>query len=567
MHVNAAQKFRLGDVLIVEGLITQDQLGEALAEQKKSGRKLGRVLSDLGFVGDDKISEVVAQQMKIPFMDLRKREVDPELARRLPEAQARRFRAIVLDERAGTLMVGFSDPTDIFAQDEVARLLRAPVKPVAVTERLLLAAIDRIYQRREEMAGLAIEVAADIAQAAPLGAALDFGSGSDDAPIVRLLTSIFEAAVAQSVSDVHIEPQEKNVAIRLRIDGVMTLQNTYEPKIAAAMVQRLKLMSSLDISEKRLPQDGRFQMTAGGTVVDVRISTLPTQYGEAVVMRLLAQNADRLHLDALGLPAAILARLRVTLKATSGLILVTGPTGSGKTTTLYAALSELNKPETKIITVEDPVEYRLPGLNQVQVHEKIDLSFARVLRSCLRQDPDVLLVGEMRDQETAEIGLRAALTGHLVLSTLHTNDAASAALRLADMGIAPYMIALSLRLVIAQRLVRKICADCKAPHQLEAHESEWLQLELGEDFDRGGYHHGAGCDTCRGTGYRGRAGVYEMLEMTPELVHAAGQGDPAEFTRIAREQFASFSLRADAVRLARSGQTTVTEAMRVANQS
>lgn len=567
--MSAPQKFRLGDVLIAQGLITQDQLGEALAEQKKSGRKLGRLLSDLGFVGEDKVSEVVAQQMKIPFINLRKREVDAELVRRLPEAQARRFRAIVLDERDGTLMVGFADPTDIFAQDEVTRLLRVPVEPVAVTERLLLAAIDRIYQRREEMAGLAIAVAADIAQAAPANAALDFGTGSssDDAPIVRLLSSIFETAVAQSVSDVHIEPQEKNVVIRLRIDGVMTVQNTYEPKIAAAMVQRLKLMSSLDISEKRLPQDGRFQMTVGTTVIDVRISTLPTQYGEAVVMRLLAQNADRLQLDAIGLPDAILARLRVNLKATSGLILVTGPTGSGKTTTLYAALSELNKPDTKIITVEDPVEYRLPGLNQVQVHEKIDLSFARVLRSCLRQDPDVLLVGEMRDQETAEIGLRAALTGHLVLSTLHTNDAASAALRLADMGIPAYMIALSLRLVIAQRLVRTVCEQCAVPHKLEAHELEWLQLELGDAVDAQDYRHGAGCDTCRGTGFRGRAGVYEMIEMTPELVHAAGHGDPAEFTRVAGEQFAKFTLRADAVRLARAGKTTVTEAMRVANQS
>jgi MSHA biogenesis protein MshE len=565
--MSAPQKFRLGDVLVIEGLITQEQLAQALAEQKKSGRKLGRVLSDLGFVGDDKIGEVVARQMKIPFVDLRKCEVDATLVRRLPEAQARRFRAIVLEEKAGTLVVGFSDPTDIFAQDEVTRLLKATVQPVAVTERLLLAAIDRIYQRREEMAGLAIEVAADIAQATSAIAGLDFGSTSDDAPIVRLLHSIFETAIAQSVSDIHIEPQEKNVIIRLRIDGVMMVQNTYDPKIAAAMVQRLKLMSSLDISEKRLPQDGRFQMAVGATPVDVRISTLPTQHGESVVMRLLAQNTDRLRLDALGLPAPILARLRSTLKLTSGLILVTGPTGSGKTTTLYAALAEINKPETKIITVEDPVEYRLPGLNQVQVHEKIDLSFARVLRSCLRQDPDVLLVGEMRDQETAEIGLRAALTGHLVLSTLHTNDAASAAMRLADMGIAPYMIALGLRLVIAQRLVRTICGDCGTPHELAAHEREWLSLELGDTFDEQPFRHGAGCDHCRGTGYRGRVGVYEMVEMTPELVHAAGHADPSEFVKLARVQFAQHSLRADSVRLALAGRTTVAEAMKVANQS
>ncbi|MBX9715487.1 MAG: GspE/PulE family protein, partial [Burkholderiaceae bacterium] len=463
--MNAPQKFRLGDALVAADLLTPAQLTQALDEQKKTGRRLGRTLSDLGFVSDDKIAEVVARQMNIQFIDLRRREFDAALVRRLPEAQARRFRAIVLEEKGNSLVVGFSDPTDMYAHDEVVRLLRVKVQPVVVTEPLLLDSIERIYQRRDEMAGLANEVAADIGQT-PTLAGLDFTVGSDDAPIVRLLQSIFETAITQSVSDVHIEPQEKTVVVRTRVDGVMAIQNSYDPKIAGAMVQRLKLMSSLDIAEKRLPQDGRFQLAIGATAVDVRISTLPTQHGESVVMRLLAQNTDRLRLDALDMPPAVLQRLRANLGVTSGLILVTGPTGSGKTTTLYAALAELNKPETKIITVEDPVEYRLPGLNQVQVHEKIDLTFARVLRSCLRQDPDVLLVGEMRDQETAEIGLRAALTGHLVLSTLHTNDAAGAAIRLQDMGIAPYMVALGLRLVIAQRLLRTICENCRTAHEL-----------------------------------------------------------------------------------------------------
>ena len=257
----------------------------------------------------------------------------------------------------------------------------------------------------------------------------------------------------------------------------------------------------------------------------------------------------------------------MALQATSGLILVTGPTGSGKTSTLYASLAEINTPETKIITVEDPVEYRLPGLIQVQVHEKIDLSFARVLRSCLRQDPDVVLVGEMRDQETAEIGLRAALTGHLVLSTLHTNDAAGAAMRLGDMGIPPYMVALGLRLVIAQRLVRVICEHCKAAYTLKPHEIEWLRLDPRDDLEGRPFYHGAGCQQCHNSGYRGRAGVYEMVEMTPELVHAANGGDPGEFTRVANEQFADFTLRRDSVRLALAGRTSVSEAMRVSNQS
>ncbi len=565
--MSAPQKFRLGDALVVDGLITAEQLTQALGEQKKTGRKLGRVLTDLGFVTDEAICQVISNQLRIPFIDLRKHELNPKLVRRLPEAQARRFRALVLGEQLDGLMVGFADPTDIFAQDEVSRVLQVNIHPAVVTERNLLSAVDRIYQRHEELSGLASEVAADL----NIGKVnlLELNAGSDDAPIVRLMQSIFDAALAQGVSDIHVEPQEKNVNVRFRVDGMLAVQSSYDPKIASAMVQRLKLMSSLDISEKRLPQDGRFQLMLGAQAVDVRISTLPTQYGESVVMRLLVQNTDRMRLDAIDMPAPILARLRVALKTTSGLILVTGPTGSGKTTTLYAALGELNKPDTKIITVEDPVEYRLPGLNQVQVHEKIDLSFARVLRSCLRQDPDVLLVGEMRDQETAEIGLRAALTGHLVLSTLHTNDAASAAMRLADMGVPSYMVSLGLRMVLAQRLVRVLCEHCKQPHKLLPAEREWLGLELG---DRVAQHEhqflsGMGCSQCRDTGYRGRTGVYEMIEMTPELVHAAATSDASGFTRIANQQFAAFTLRADGVRLALAGRSTVAEAMRVSNQS
>jgi MSHA biogenesis protein MshE len=488
----------------------------------------------------------------------------------LPEAQARRFRALVLGEQHGGLQVGFADPTDIFAQDEVARVLKATIHPAVVTERNLLTAIDRIYQRQEELSGLANEVAADLNIGAKAGLGLlELNAGSDDAPIVRLMQSIFEAALSQGASDIHVEPQEKNVAVRLRIDGVLSIQSTYDPKIASAMVQRLKLMSSLDISEKRLPQDGRFQLTIGTQAVDIRISTLPTQYGESVVMRLLVQNIDRMQLDRIDMPEHILKRLRIALKATSGLILVTGPTGSGKTTTLYGAMAELNTPGTKIITVEDPVEYRVPGLNQVQVHEKIDLNFARVLRSCLRQDPDVLLVGEMRDQETAEIGLRAALTGHLVLSTLHTNDAASAPMRLMDMGVPPYMVSLGLRMVLAQRLVRVLCEHCKQPHALNAAEREWLALELGDSVAKheNSFFSGVGCSHCRNTGYRGRTGVYEMVEMTPELVHAAASGDAPQFAKIARTQFAAYTLRADGLRLALAGRTTVSEAMRVANQS
>ena len=325
-------------------------------------------------------------------------------------------------------------------------------------------------------------------------------------------------------------------------------------------------MSGLDISEKRLPQDGRFHIKVRANPVDVRISTLPTQFGESVVMRLLNQNTGLLELDKIGMPARVLDRFRHALKRPSGMVLVTGPTGSGKTTTLYAALNELNSPEKKVITVEDPVEYRLGGLNQVQVHEKIDLSFSRVLRTVLRQDPDIVLIGEMRDQETAEIGMRAAMTGHLVLSTLHTNDAVSTPIRLLDMGVPRYMVALSVHMVIAQRLVRIICSNCREPYALTPNEHEWLRYELGTGIDEHTYHHGRGCTHCANTGYQGRSGVYEFLEMSDTVVEAINHEDPGEFMHVARQQMAGETLRRDAVRLVLSGRTTVSEAMRISNQ-
>ncbi len=564
-----APRFRLGEVLVQKGLISDEQLQQALAQQKATGRKLGRALSDLKFVTDEAIGAVIAEQMKINFIDLRQHQVNPALVRRLSEAQARRFRAIVLGEQDFGLQVGFVDPTDMAAFDQVGRILNVSVYPAVVTEDALLESIERIYQRSEQISGLANEIAAEMTQATlNLGSAEQL-STADDAPIVRLLQSLFETALSRNVSDIHIEPQERNLVIRFRIDGTMQVQSTSDAKVVTAMVQRLKLMASLDISERRMPLDGRFQMNVGTQVVDVRISTLPTYYGESVVMRLLPQNTDRIRLHTLGMPAPILARLRGALASSSGMVLVTGPTGSGKTTTLYSALAELNSPDRKIITVEDPVEYRLPGLNQVQINEKTDFTFARVLRSCLRQDPDVILVGEMRDQETAEIGLRAALTGHLVLSTLHTLDAFGTPMRLADMNIPPYMVALGVRLVVAQRLLRTICEHCARPHDPLPHELAWLELESGQDAAvaqtarDGPFWQGMGCSQCNHTGYKGRAGVYEMMEMTPALAHLCNHSDPATFATEARKMFAAFTLRQHALELVRQGRTTLAEAMQV----
>jgi len=378
---------------------------------------------------------------------------------------------------------------------------------------------------------------------------------------------VFEEALRARASDIHIEPQERSLRIRFRIDGQLHIQTEADVKIASAVALRLKLMSGLDISERRLPQDGRFNVKLKTGMVDVRISTMPTQHGESVVMRLLNQSSGILSLDRLDMPPRVRAAVQRTISRHNGMMLVTGPTGSGKTTTLYAALSSLNSSARKIITVEDPVEYRLPGLNQVQVMEKIDLSFDRVLRAALRQDPDVILVGEMRDQHTAEVGMRAAMTGHMVLSTLHTNDALSTPIRLLDMGVPRYMVALSLQLVLAQRLVRVICPQCGEPHTPDAHEVAWLRLaDAGGPIEDLQLRRGRGCAECNDTGYSGRAGIYEFVEMTQELVQALNDGDNSRFAKLGRAQMEGLTLRHDALRLVLAGRTTVEEAMRVSTQ-
>ena len=561
------EKVRLGEILVQQKLLTPEQLTLALDEQKRSGRKLGRVVVDLGYVTEQEISEALAKQLSIQYVNLKYYNIKPDVTHRLSETQARRFRAIVLEENVKALKVGMADPTDLNSYDEIARILKRDIEIAVVTESELLAVVDRVYRRTGEITGLAQELKAELGDAT-----IDFGvmaatPGVEEAPVVRLLQSVFEDATQVRASDIHIEPQEKKLTIRFRIDGVLHLQTEADSKIASALVLRLKLMAGLDISEKRLPQDGRFNVKIRNSVVDVRMSTMPTQHGESVVMRLLNQSGGILTLDKLGMPPRILERLHAVLQRPHGMLLVTGPTGSGKTTTLYAALAELNTPERKIITVEDPVEYRLPGINQVQVHEKIDLTFARVLRAALRQDPDVILVGEMRDQETAETGLRAAITGHMVLSTLHTNDAVTTPIRLLDMGAPRYMVALSLQMVLAQRLVRLICESCADTYELLPGEHAWLAQELGARVDAHRYLKGEGCSHCNGTGYRGRTGVYEMLEMSKAVVAAANDADPAHFIEAATREMGGHTLYEHAAQLVLQGKTTVGEAMRISSQA
>jgi MSHA biogenesis protein MshE len=561
------EKVRLGEILLQQGLLTEQQLTTALEEQKKSGRKLGRVFVDKGFVSEEQISNALAKQLQVPYVNLKQFTVKPEVAARLPEVQARRFRAIVLEDAGAFYRVAMADPTDLFAYDEIARALKREIQLAVVTESLLLQTIDRVYRRTEQISGLAQELGQELGETAVDFAALGLGSTVEDAPVVRLLQTVFEDAVGVRASDIHIEPQETRLVIRFRIDGVLHVQTESDIKIASALVLRLKLMSGLDISEKRLPQDGRFNIKVRNAQIDVRLSTMPVQYGESVVMRLLNQSSGLLTLDRLGMPEDILVRVRDAVHRTSGMILVTGPTGSGKTTTLYSALQEINTPEHKIITVEDPVEYRLPRINQVQVQDKIDLSFGRILRAALRQDPDVILVGEMRDQETAEVGLRAAMTGHMVFSTLHTNDAISTPIRLLDMGAPRYMVAMSLKLVLAQRLVRNVCESCAQPYEPLPNEREWLREGLNGELNGHKFLRGAGCPQCNNTGFLGRTGIYEMLEMTRPVVEAANHGEPARFVEAARAQMEGRTLRRHATQLAVQGRTTIEEAMRASTQT
>ena len=555
------KKQRIGEVLVQQGTISERQLRQALEMQQQSGKKIGRVLVEIGLLTEEVLADAIARQLNIRFVDLKTFSFRTELIRLLPEAAARRFRALVLEEVGRTLLVAMGDPTDLFAFDELTRLLKRPIAVAAVPDGQLTLSFDRLYRRTEEISGFARELEKDVASVVDFGE-LTASAGVQGAPVVRLLQSIFEDAIQIGASDVHVEPQETALQIRLRVDGVLQTQTLADKRIGGPLAQRLKLMAGLDISEKRLPQDGRFSVRVKDHNIDVRLSTLLTTHGEAAVMRLLDQSAGMRRLDSIGMPDRMLARFREVLKRSAGLVLVTGPTGSGKTTTLYAALTELNVSELKVITVEDPVEYKLPGINQVQVNEKIDFSFSRVLRATLRQDPDVILVGEMRDQETAEIGLRSAITGHLVLSTLHTRDAMSTPFRLLDMGVPPFMVATSLQAVIAQRLVRLNCTECAELQTPSAQEISWL-VAMGEADKPMFFKRGKGCLSCHGTGYSGRQGVYELLDMNGELTHAVLHSDPAAFMRAARNNMKGTTLAHHAIELVRAGRTTLAEAIRV----
>ncbi|MDA0144422.1 GspE/PulE family protein [Vibrio sp. RW] len=551
---------RLGDLLVEEGIINEAQVEQALVAQKSTGRKLGDTLIELGFLSEQQMLSFLSQQLAIPLIDLSRANIDVEAVQLLPEVHARRLRALVIGRQGDTLRIAMSDPADLFAQESLlGQLGDYALEFVVAPERQLVDGFDRYYRRTKEIASFAEQLDAEH----QINDAFDFDIAEEDideVTVVKLINSLFEDAIQVGASDIHIEPDSNVLRLRQRIDGVLHETLLNEVNIGSALVLRLKLMANLDISEKRLPQDGRFNIRAKGQSVDIRMSTMPVQHGESVVMRLLNQSVGLRKLEASGIPSDLLVRLRHQLRRPHGMILVTGPTGSGKTTTLYGALSELNEPGKKIITAEDPVEYRLPRVNQVQVNPKINLDFSTVLRTFLRQDPDIILIGEMRDHETVEIGLRAALTGHLVLSTLHTNDAVDSALRMMDMGAPGYLVASAVRAVVAQRLVRKVCTDCQVEDELDEPRKQWLSVrfpnQVGVPFMKG-----RGCQNCNLTGYRGRIGVFEMLELEQNMMDALRANDAVGFAQTARQSKNYKPLLASAMELALQGVVSLDEIM------
>lgn len=566
-------------MLVSQGLLRQDELPDYLDKAKQTGKKLGRVLVDARRVTETALVQALAHQLGLPFVDLQKTTITQQAALSLPENLARRWGCLVVSKTAkpdGGLpefTVAMSDPADVFAYDEIGKALRGELSVVAATEEGIFNAIDRLYRKNDEIVELAEALSREFSDGG--ARALDFAQlgahADDDAPVVKLLQSVFEDAIARGASDIHIEPMERKLFVRIRVDGMLHMLSESDPKTAAPLAQRLKLISGLNISERRLPQDGRFNIKVHRHIIDVRIATSPTAFGESVVMRLLNQHAAHFDLDQLNMPPETKEAFLQALDRPQGMILVTGPTGSGKTTSLYSALTRLNTPQLKLITVEDPVEYRIVGINQIQTHEKIGLTFNAAFRSILRQDPDVILVGEMRDKETVDAALRASMTGHLVLSTLHTNDAKSAAARLVDMGAEAFIVGQSLHLVLAQRLVRLICPHCAAPHRPNDHELAWSAQLAKEspgaaDDGLGAFRVGRGCQQCSGTGCLGRTAIYEHLNMNKELIAALAQG-LQNFSEAAERLVRGKTLSHHANALARKGLIAIQDARRVSYEA
>ncbi len=571
---------RIGELLLKEKKITPAQLQEALTYQKQNGGKLGSNLVKLGFVKDEEITGLLSKQYGVPSINLAQFDIDPAVIKLIPSETAQKYQIVPLCRAGATLTIAMTDPTNVFAMDDIKFMTGYNVEPVVASERAVLEAIQKYYLATPAGAkGSTLDLATRALEEMPQVQASDvevleefeeidiaaLEKQGGEAPVIRLVNLMLISAIQKGASDIHIEPYEREFRVRFRIDGI--LYNVMVPpmKFRDAITSRLKIMAKLDIAEKRLPQDGRikirFSDNGNSKEIDFRVSCLPTLFGEKIVLRLLDREKLMLDMTKLGFESESLARYEAAIQRPWGMVLVTGPTGSGKTNTLYSSISRINTSETNIMTAEDPVEFNLPGVNQVQIREGIGLNFAAALRSFLRQDPNIILVGEIRDFETAEIAVKAALTGHLVLSTLHTNDAPSTINRLMNMGIEPFLVASSINLVCAQRLVRRICANCKTPHP----EPPAALTELGyrDDDSRSTIpHKGTGCEKCNSTGYKGRVGLYEVMEVTEdlrELILVGASG--LELRRKAVEE-GMLTLRQSGLRKIKDGVTTIEEVVR-----
>jgi type IV pilus assembly protein PilB len=564
---------RLGELLLKAQLLTQDQLTKALEEQKAVGGRLGEVLQRLGFVSEEDIIECLSHQFGVPSINLRHFEIDEVVAKIISVDLARKYNVIPVNKTGATLTVAMADPTNIFAMDEITFMTGYRVEPVVASEDAIRDAVDRYFgSSRELELKKVMDNLSQVDEAAlellEEDEELDTGTlaaESSEAPVVRLVNIVLTDAIKRGASDIHIEPYEKTYRVRYRIDGILYEVMTPPQRLKDAITSRIKILAKLDIAEKRLPQDGRIKLKAKiegrGRELDFRVSTLPTLFGEKVVLRLLDKENLQLDLTKLGFEKSSLKKFEDSILKPYGMVLVTGPTGSGKTNTLYSALSRVNTPTVNIMTAEDPVEFQLPGINQVQMKESIGLNFAAALRSFLRQDPNIVLVGEIRDFETAEIAIKAALTGHLVLSTLHTNDAPSTISRLMNMGIEPFLVATSVNVIVAQRLIRRVCTQCKEEVETP------IQTLLSVGFSEAEAHElklfqGRGCDRCSGTGYKGRVGLFEVMDMSEDMRELVLSGATAvELRRKAIEE-GMISLRRSGLQKIRDGVATIEEVVR-----
>ena len=565
---------KLGDMLLKAGLISQEQLSAALEHQKKNGGKLGYNLVKLGFVQEDDITQLLSEQYGVPSINLRHFEIDETVVKLMPAEVAQKYLIMPVNRTGATLTIAMVDPTNVFAMDDIKFMTGYNVEPVVASEIAIREAIDHYYgsthalelkKVMDEMAET--DVAADL-ELLEDEEEIDLQrleAQSEDAPVVKLVNIILTDSIKKTASDIHLEPYEKDFRVRFRIDGVLYEIMHPPMKLKDAIISRLKIMAKLDISEKRLPQDGRIkikiQLAGKPKEVDYRVSVLPTLFGEKIVLRILDKNSLMLDMTRLGFEAEALGKFEKAILKPFGMVLVTGPTGSGKTNTLYSSINRINTPETNIITAEDPVEFNLHGINQVQIKEQIGLNFAAALRSFLRQDPNIILVGEIRDFETAEIAVKAALTGHLVLSTLHTNDAPSTINRLMNMGIEPFLVSTSVNLICAQRLVRRICKECRE----EIHMPVQALMDIGfagEEAPKVTLYKGRGCGNCNNTGYRGRVGLYEVMEITDDIRELILSGASSiELKRKAVEEGMA-TLRGSGLQKLREGMTTVEEVVR-----